>query len=262
MAHVAATLLPWAQPPHRRFALEEPTRPLVERVASGTLPSVKFQAVRDLYDQIAAPYAEAEQALTWARPVDLGLLFAFAKMATGMAHHHSSVVGDVGCGPGHVTKVLGQLGLRAIGIDYAPGMIEQARAHFPEGDLRLGSIERLEVGDGQWAGATALGTMWHCDVQERLAGLRELARVIRPGGVLLYGWLESASRHPAGSVFRLRRWFGVEAELDLHLLSIKTVAHEMAAAGFEVISATLREPLRGQELPMRRGFMLARRAPR
>jgi hypothetical protein len=63
-------------------------------------------------------------------------------------------------------------------------------------------------------------------------------------------------------VFRLRRWFGVEAELDLHFLSIKTVAHELAASGFEVISATLREPLRGQELPMRRGFVLARRAQR
>jgi SAM-dependent methyltransferase len=176
MAHVAARLIPWAQPPHRRFALEEPTRPLAERAASGTLPSVKFQAVRDLYDQIAAPYAEAEHALTWARPVDLGLLFAFAKMATGaadgMANHHAGVVGDVGCGPGHVTKVLCQLGLRAIGIDYAPGMIEQARVHFPEGDLRFGAIERLEFGDGQWAGATALGTMWHCDARERRGAAR------------------------------------------------------------------------------------------
>ncbi len=219
------------------------------------MPLSTMRAVRDSYDELALRYDEVERSLLWNRPVELGVLFTFARLLVGQLGQ----VGDVGCGPGHITDYLGQLDLSMVGVDLAPEMVARARASHPAYQFSVGAVEALEVPDGGWAGAVALGTLWHHDAGGRAVALRELARVVRPGGVLLLGWLESAPRHPAGSSHRLRRWLDRDVSLELHFTSIKTALSEARDAGFDVISATLREPLLPHELPARRGFLLARR---
>lgn len=207
------------------------------------------------YDALAERYDEVERDLMWNRPVELGLIFSFARMAA----IYPGTVGDVGCGPGHITQYLTQLELRAVGIDLSPAMIARATASYPACAFRPGAIEALPAAEGEWSGAVAMGATWHHDAAARRTALRELARVIRPQGALLFSWLESAPRCPADSTQRLYRWLDREVSLDLHFVSVKTALREVASAGFEVISATLREPMTSHELPARRGFLLARR---
>lgn len=207
------------------------------------------------YDELAERYDEVERGLMWDRPVELGLIYSFARMAS----IYPGTVGDVGCGPGHITQYLTQLELHAVGIDLSAAMIARAAASYPGCSFRTGAIEALPAAEGEWSGAVSLGTTWHHDAPARRTALRELARVIRPDGALLFSWLESAPRCPADSVQRLYRWLDREVTLDLHFVSVKTALREAASAGFEVISATLREPMTSHELPARRGFLLARR---
>lgn len=246
------SLIPWRASVSSEPSPEQTLQMPPMALGSGLLA----RSVKRAYDAVAAAYDDDERRMTWARPVDLGLLFSFAKMVT--AQPRSGVVGDVGCGTGHGTRVLTQLGLRMAGLDLSPEMIARARGNFPELDFAVAELANLPVRSASWAGAAALGTLWHCNAAERMAGLAELARVVAPGGVLLHGWLTSGPRRPAGSVQPLERWLGEEVNLELHLVSIKAAATEAARAGFELISATEREPL-PHELPLRRGFLLARR---
>ena len=228
-----------------------------ERIAHNEKTSVEmsWRVVRETYDELAANYDEVERFLTWQRPVELGMLFSFSRMVSGQL----GIIGDVGCGPGYSTQYLSQLDLSMVGIDFSPKMVQLARHNYPGGSFSVGNIESLEVADAAWAGAVALGTTWHHDATDRRIALLELARVVRPGGVLLHSWLESAPGRRSDSTHRLSCWLDHDVSLDLHFVSAKTAMKEAAAAGFEVLSVTLRQPILPHELPARRGFMLARR---
>lgn len=215
-----------------------------------------LRATRAAYDELAEPYDRSESGLMSERPVDLGHLFAFAKSVH--AHRAGGLVGDVGCGSGQVARWLCELGLAVRGIDLSPQMLARARRNAPGATFTEGELGELPEGSGAWAGALVLGALWHADARERATALGEVARVVQPGGALLYGWLSSGAGHPSGTVYPLERWLGVKMELPVHLCSIKVAALEVRRAGFEVVAATEREPL-VHELPLRRSFLLARR---
>src|ERR1044072_7927715 len=83
---------------------------------------------RASYDTVAGSYAEQmSDALAGAPFVRAALgLFAGLVHAAGGGR-----VADVGCGPGHVTAHLNELGVDVFGIDLSPKMIEVARRDHP-----------------------------------------------------------------------------------------------------------------------------------
>jgi ubiquinone/menaquinone biosynthesis C-methylase UbiE len=110
---------------------------------------------------------------------------------------------DVGCGPG-VTVALSaaraRLGFVA-GVDPSDVMVRQAtrrnRAAIREGrvELRLGTVSALPYPDGRFTKACALHTLQFWPSVE--AGLREVRRVLAPGGLLvlaLHMWRPEAGR--------------------------------------------------------------------
>ena len=73
------------------------------------------------------------------------------------------------------------------GIDLTPGMLAKAQhnAHTLglAADLRLGDVQALDFPDACFDSAVA--TFVFCSVPDPVLGLRELARVVRPGGQIL-----------------------------------------------------------------------------
>jgi SAM-dependent methyltransferase len=91
---------------------------------------------------------------------------------------------DVACGTGAVSELAAEAGADVVGIDIAPGLIEQAKERAAERDLdidyRVGDAEALEVEDGSFDLVTSTcGVMFAPDHQ---AVASELARVTKPGG--------------------------------------------------------------------------------
>ena len=101
---------------------------------------------------------------------------------------------EVGFGPGVVIQRLSQLAAagHVAGIDPSREMVEQARARNAPAlqgghvDLRHGSVESLPFDDNCFDKALAINSMqvW----PDAVAGLREMRRVMKPGGEIALGF--------------------------------------------------------------------------
>jgi ubiquinone/menaquinone biosynthesis C-methylase UbiE len=95
---------------------------------------------------------------------------------------------ELGCGPGVALAAVAARATRGlvVGVDHSRVMIRQARrrngAAVRAGRVRLvhTPVERLSVGDGPFDAALAVNTvgMW----PDRITRLREVGRLLRPGG--------------------------------------------------------------------------------
>lgn len=116
---------------------------------------------------------------------------------------------DVGCGPGALTvELVDRLGPSAVvGVDPSEPFLAAVRARLPDVEIREAPAEMLPFDDdGFDAALTQLVVHFMSDP---VVGLREMARVCRPGGVVAACvWDHAGGRGPLSDF-----WAGV-AEVD------------------------------------------------
>jgi SAM-dependent methyltransferase len=96
------------------------------------------------------------------------------------------VVGDLGCGTGHVSELLASCVARVIAVDESGPMLSAARDRLkkrPNVELRAGTVEDLPIENGQ-LDAAVLFLVAHF-VADPAQLTREVQRVLKPGGKLL-----------------------------------------------------------------------------
>lgn len=130
---------------------------------------------------------------------------------------------DIGCGSGRLLRKVHAYWPQAhlCGVDPAQGMLSVARQLTPEAGFSLGSAEALPLSDASVD--LVLSTLsfhhWH----DQATGVREVARVLRPGGGFLLAdvtfptwlvWLLPRSRflHSAAQMCALFEQAGLEVE--------------------------------------------------
>jgi SAM-dependent methyltransferase len=91
---------------------------------------------------------------------------------------------DVGCGPGALTaELVARLGVSAVhAIDPSASFVVAVRARLPGVDVRAGAAEHLPFPDDAFD-VTLAQLVVHF-MADPVAGLAEMARVTRPGGVV------------------------------------------------------------------------------
>jgi 2-polyprenyl-3-methyl-5-hydroxy-6-metoxy-1,4-benzoquinol methylase len=94
---------------------------------------------------------------------------------------------DVGCGGGQLLALMAQRGLEAFGTDLAGGMVTASNERLAheglEADVRQAVADDLPFDDATFGVITALGLVEYVD--EPMRALREMARVLAPGGHLI-----------------------------------------------------------------------------
>ena len=143
----------------------------------------------------------------------LGPLFAdFAGVATcGRAL-------DVGCGPGSLTAELAaRLGaVNVAAIDPSEAFVEAARERNPEVDVRHGPAEKIPFADDAFDFALAQLVVHF--MADAVAGLSEMARVTRSGGVVAACvWDYSGRTSPLSPFWTALEEFDSAAENESHL---------------------------------------------
>ncbi|MHB1329544.1 MAG: class I SAM-dependent methyltransferase [Gemmatimonadales bacterium] len=91
---------------------------------------------------------------------------------------------DAGCGAGDYVAILGDLGYDASGVEHSIEKVRTWNSTHPD-DARVaqGDLMRLTYADSSFDGALLNEVLEH--VPDERTALRELHRVIRPGGALL-----------------------------------------------------------------------------
>jgi ubiquinone/menaquinone biosynthesis C-methylase UbiE len=104
---------------------------------------------------------------------------------------------DAACGPGLYAQELVAHGASVIGFDQSPRMVELSRQRVPTGDFRTHDLARpLEwLPDGSVDDVLLALALEYLD--DRVAALRELRRVLRPDGALVLSRM-----HPTGDWLR------------------------------------------------------------
>jgi len=113
---------------------------------------------------------------------------------------------DVGCGPGALTALLVErLGADAVAaIDPSPPFVAAIRERFPDVDVRTGDAEDLPFPDDGFD--LALAQLVVHFMSDPVAGLREMGRVTRPGGVVAACvWDHAGGGGPLATFWRAAR---------------------------------------------------------
>ena len=114
--------------------------------------------------------------MTVGRDGDARLAAELARLAPG------DLVVDIGCGPGVAARHAARQRAAVTGVDPAPVMLRVARALTRRADVRYveGTAESLPLPDDSATVVWSIATVHHWrDID---AGLREVRRVLRPGG--------------------------------------------------------------------------------
>jgi len=90
---------------------------------------------------------------------------------------------DCGCGAGEYVRALTALGADVWGIEYSPEKIGEAlrRGGVIEGRVSVGDMEAMEFADDRFDIALVNEVLEHVPHDDR--GIREVHRILRPGGV-------------------------------------------------------------------------------
>ncbi|MEE2780023.1 MAG: methyltransferase domain-containing protein [Myxococcota bacterium] len=85
---------------------------------------------------------------------------------------------EVGCGTGLILERIAPMARTATGVDLSPGMLERARERGLE--VHEGNATELPFEDGSFDTVVCFKVIAHVEAVEK--ALREMARVVRPGG--------------------------------------------------------------------------------
>ena len=175
---------------------------------------------------------------------------------------------DVGCGPGSITLGLAEVAGQVTGIDVDDDEFADARAYAAEHDIDNvtfveGTIYQLDVPDASVDVCTLISMMETLD--DPLAGLAEVRRIVKPGGLVAASSIEYGGLVLHGPdepllrrfyELRLQIW---DAQGDVHYYRGRELRGLLSAAGFADVESSIRMFSYGTEERVR-AFGLGRAA--
>ncbi|HEX2234097.1 MAG TPA: bifunctional demethylmenaquinone methyltransferase/2-methoxy-6-polyprenyl-1,4-benzoquinol methylase UbiE [Thermoleophilaceae bacterium] len=159
------------------------------------------EQVRAMFDRIARVYDRMNSVMT------AGMHHRWRERAADLARlRPGGSALDVACGTGDLAVALKRRvgeGGRVVGLDFSERMLELARAKAPDIRFEAGNALELPYAEGEFDAVTVgFGARNFSDLGQ---GLREMARVTRPGGRVVVLEITTPQRPPLSWFFRA--WF-------------------------------------------------------
>ena len=216
-------------------------------------------------DSVRKSWEDAGHASDYAEAVTTVGLWESERILMDRYVRRDGAVLDIGCGAGRTTFGLYDEGYRDItGYDLSTSMIEAARRIARERDapvpFEVGDAASLPYADASFDGALFSNQGFMCipGGERRLKAMREVRRVIRPGGHFIFSthdrgiarwerfWREERARWDRGEQDPRLIEFGDRIVVDtprpiyLHIPSCDEVEKLASAAGLVVVEGRLR----------------------
>jgi ubiquinone/menaquinone biosynthesis C-methylase UbiE len=133
-------------------------------------------------------------------------------------------------------------------------MVERARRLNPGIEFVQGDMLALDVADKAWAGISAFYAIVNFPPDDLLPAMREMRRVLQPGGWLLMSF------HIGEQIEHVDDLWGCATSLDFYFFRTEQVTSNLRKAGFEIEEVIEREPYPPEvEYQSRRAYISARR---
>ena len=148
---------------------------------------------------------------------------------------------DVGCGPGALTgELVRRVGGEAVtAVDPSEPFVAAAKARHPTVEVLLASAEHLPFDDAVFDAALAQLVVHF--MADPVAGLREMARVTRPGGVVaVCVWDHAGARSPLAAFWQAARELDPGAQDESELAGARKghLVELLAEAGLTSVQET------------------------
>jgi ubiquinone/menaquinone biosynthesis C-methylase UbiE len=211
----------------------------------------KAGTVQSTYDVLAEEYAQRLYGELEHKPVDRKLLDQFADRVRGIG-----MVCDLGCGPGQIARYLHDRGIPVCGVDLSQRMIDCARRLNPGIEFSQGDMRDLPIEDDAWAGITAFYSIVNLPAGEVVLSLREMMRVLKPGGRLLLSFhIGEDDSHVEENLW------GRGVSLEATLFRVSTIERYIRDTGFIIDETIERGPYAPDvEYQGRRAYIFADKA--
>jgi SAM-dependent methyltransferase len=164
----------------------------------------------------------------------LGPLFAdFAGVADGQ------VVADVGAGTGALTSELAARGLRVAAADPSPQFVDALRERLPDVDARVAPAEQLPWSDETFD--ASLAQLVVAFMRDAPAGIREMRRIVKPGGTVAVCMWDDEGMEMLAAVSRARRALGDTGPMADSRYRTRDGIESLFGDGFEGVRTELLE---------------------
>ena len=208
--------------------------------------------VRAAYDAVAEPYAAKFWDEIEKKHFDRIMLAWFASQIAPARR-----VLEIGTGPGEVSGYLDKLGVRCLGTDASPRMIECARRLFPSGEFQVEDFFRLSFDDESFPAVVAYYAIVNYPLAEVEAIFREVLRVLAPQGLFLFTF----HVREAESEITVRSFLDQDIDpLTFYLFRVDEVKELVLRLGFHVVDILERHPYPDVEVATRRSYFVLRKA--
>lgn len=167
---------------------------------------------------------------------------------------HCRVI-EAGCGIGQNVYGLKKWGYEAYGIDYTEEVVRKSKEYFPDLNIFVQDVRKLNFPDAYFDGCWSLGIIEHF-TEGYEAIIKETNRVLKKGGYLFLTvpWMSPLRKIKA----RMNLYPPFRKDLDMNdfyefMLDDKQVIQNIEALGFQLVKRTPQDAVKGMKDEIR-GF--------
>jgi SAM-dependent methyltransferase len=208
-----------------------------------------IQDTQTSYDRVAVEYGERFKDEMDDKPFDRDCLNRLAREFGELG-----LICDMGCGPGQIARYLHGQGVKTLGVDLSAIMVAEAQRLNPEVHFHQGDMLSLPDANNSWGGIAAFYCIIHIPREQSVDALREMKRVLIPGGILLLAF------HIGTEIILLDNWWDKPVNLDFAFYLPSEMESWLKEAGFELLETLVREPNTDVEAATQRAYIFAKKS--
>lgn len=199
------------------------------------MPRAEKELTRTAYDTVADAYADRIRGTEPEQAIDVAMIDLFASLLP-----EPRLVLDAGCGPGRMLPYLTGLGCDVEGVDLSPRMAARAQHDHPQFPVRVMSLTDLEHPDDHFDGVFSWYSTIHNPDEDVDRMVAEMARVLRPEGLLLLAFQTGQGMRRVGKDFQA---MGYDVVMNRYHRRVSQVAEVIERHGSGLVATLDREPM-------------------